>query len=233
MKRPRIGIPPYFNYETGEEYMPEGYLRAADCLNGNLVTLHYDMPLGHLPALVKTLDGIILSGGVDVDPRLYGQEPSPRCGRIDSHRDRMEQALLSEALGTRIPILAICRGMQFLNVILGGTLYQDIPTVFPGANHSQKNGRHSLSHEVTLTPGSLLSEIYEGAGRLMTNSFHHQAVDRLGEGLIPEAYAEEGFLEAYHSSGDQWILGVQWHPEVSFKLDAPSRKIFHRFAKEL
>ncbi|MBQ9252556.1 MAG: gamma-glutamyl-gamma-aminobutyrate hydrolase family protein [Clostridia bacterium] len=233
MKRPRIGIPPYFNYQIGEEYMPEGYLRAADCLNADLVTLHYDIPLGHMPALVKTLDGLILSGGVDVDPRRYGQEPTPQCGRINPDRDNMEFALIQEALSCQLPILAICRGMQILNVVLGGTLHQDIPTDFPSAAHEQQNGRHSLSHEVNLVPGGRLAEIYEGQEKLLTNSFHHQAVDRLAEGLIPEAYAQEGFIEAYRGPGSQWILGVQWHPEVSFKVDPPSRRIFTRFSREL
>ena len=233
MSRPRIGIPPYFSYDRGEEYMPEGYLRAVDYLNADLVTLHYDTPLSHLPALVKTLDGLILSGGVDVDPRLYGQEPTPRCGPLDPVRDRMEMALLREVLGSRLPILAICRGMQILNVALGGTLVQDIPTRFPGADHEQKNGRHSLSHDVRLLPGGTLARIYGGAETLMTNSFHHQAVDRLAEGLLPEALAAEGFPEAYRGAGGQWILGVQWHPEVSFKVEANSRRIIASFLQAL
>ena len=233
MSRPRIGIPPYFSYDRGEEYMPEGYLRAVDCLNADLVTLHYDTPLSNLPALVKTLDGLILSGGVDVDPRLYGQEPTPRCGPLDPVRDRMEMALLREVLGSRLPILAICRGMQILNVALGGTLVQDIPTRFPGADHDQKNGRHSLSHSVRLLPGGMLARIYGGAETLMTNSFHHQAVDQLAKGLLPEALAAEGFPEAYRGAGGQWILGVQWHPEVSFKVEANSRRIFASFLQAL
>ena len=233
MKRPRIGIPPYYNYEDRTEYMPEGYLRAAECLNAELVTLHYDIPEGHLPPLVKTLDGLILSGGVDVEPRLYGQEPIPQCGRINPVRDRLEYILLQEALGTRLPILAICRGIQVLNVFMGGTLYQDIPTAFPGSCHQQTSGRQTLSHEVRLAEGGMLSGLYGGAEKLLTNSFHHQAVDRLADGLRPEAWAQEGFIEACSGAGSQWILAVQWHPEVSLMTDLPSRRIFSLYARAL
>ena len=233
MAKPRIGITPYFDYEKNEEYMPEGYIRAAELLNGELVTLHYDTPAPSFPSLVRSLDGIILSGGVDVNPRLYGQDPLPGLGRVDPDRDRMEMALLGEALGSDLPILAICRGMQVLNVALGGTLVQDIPTRFPGADHRQKNGRQSLSHDVSLVPGGILCALYGGAEKLRTNSFHHQAVDRPGRGLIPEAWAAEGFPEAYRAGGPQWMLGVQWHPEVSLKADESSRRIFTLFLQAL
>lgn len=229
MAGPRIGIPPYYNYESNEEYMPEGYLRAVELLNGELVVLHYDTSPASVPSLVRSLDGLILSGGVDVDPRLYGQEPEPGLGRVNPVRDRLEMALLGEALGSDLPILAICRGIQVLNVALGGTLIQDIPSRFPGSVHQQQSGRQTLSHDVTLAPGGILSGIYGGADKLRTNSFHHQAVDRPGRGVIPEAYAAEGFTEALSVSGPQWILGVQWHPEVSLCVDEASRLIFTRF----
>ncbi len=233
MKKPRIGIPPYYNYDSGEEYMPEGYLRAVDYLEAELVTMHYDLPEDRLPSLAGSLDGVILSGGVDVDPRFYGQEPIPQCGRINPVRDRMESILLRETLGTRKPILAICRGIQVLNVMMGGSLYQDIPTAFPGSCHQQEGGRHELSHEVRLVPGGLLSAAYDGADTLLTNSFHHQAIDRMAEGLTTEARAAEGFAEACRGTGDQWILGVQWHPEVSLQVDPPSVKIFELYARAL
>ena len=233
MNKPRIGIPPYFNYDSGEEYMPEGYLRAAECVRGELVTIHYDTPLEEIPALARSLDGLILSGGVDVDPHCYGQEPSPLCGRINPVRDRLELVLLKEVLGSSLPILAICRGIQILNVAMGGTLIQDIPSAFPGAVHEQRNGRLSMSHRVRLAPGGFLSGLCGGADSLLTNSFHHQAVDRLAEGLRPEAWAEEGFLEACRGEGAQWILGVQWHPEITQKTDPASLEIFKAFGRAI
>lgn len=233
MKKPRIGIPPYFNYDSGEEYMPEGYLRAVECVHGELVTIHYDTPPEDIPALAGSLDGLILSGGVDVDPRCYGQEPSPRCGRINPIRDRLELTLLQNVLGTSLPILAICRGIQILNVAMGGTLIQDIPSAFPGAVHEQQNGRLAMSHRVRLVPGGFLSGLFSGADTLLTNSFHHQAVDSLAEGLLPEAYAEEGFLEACRGKGPQWILGVQWHPEITQKTDPASLEIFNAFGRAI
>ena len=229
MQKPRIGISPYFNYTTLEEYMPEGYIRAAEYLNSEMVVLHYDLTPAELNGIVAGLDGIIFSGGADVHPQLYHREVEPECGRTDPARDAMEKAAFELASARNLPMLGICRGLQLINALLGGTLVQDIPTAYPGAQHEQQGARHDMCHEVTLIPGTPLGELFEGQEKLMTNSFHHQCVKELAPGLVVNAVAAEGFPEAFTAMNGRPILCVQWHPEVSFKGDEASRKVFDLF----
>ena len=163
--------------------------------------------------VVSRIDGLMLVGGLDVDPANYGEavlndtvDPSPQ-------RDALELALLQSALSRRVPILAICRGHQLLNVARGGTLWQDLPTQRPdGLGHSQRGDPHSAGHEIKIASGSLLHRIV-GSERLDTNSFHHQAVRRLGQNLRPTAKTSDGLVEALEDPTHRFVLGVQWHPE--------------------
>ena len=130
-----------------------------------------------------------------------------------------------------MPILAICRGMQLANVVMGGSLYQDLPSAFPGSAHEQAAPRQALSHDVRLVPGTPLAGLFPGQETLLTNSFHHQAIRRLAPGLTVNAWADEGFPEAVTGEGPGFLLGVQWHPEVSFRTDASSRRVVAYFAE--
>ncbi len=226
MTKPVIGVVPYYSESSGGEYMPGGYIRCVEHLGGEMRVLHYDTPAEDLKGIAEQLDGLIFSGGVDVDPKYYGQEKEPGCGSINPVRDELELRLFELAAGRRIPILGICRGIQLINVAMGGTLIQDIPSRYPGSQHQQEAKRLEMWHEVALAAGTPLSELYAGQERLLTNSFHHQAIDRTAPGLAVNAWAEEGFPEAVSGTGNQPILGVQWHPEVSCQTDANSRKIF-------
>jgi putative glutamine amidotransferase len=186
-----------------------------------------------VPAILDMVQGLVLTGGEDVDPRYFGEPRHPATGAANDLRDRGELALTREAAARRMPILAICRGVQVLNVALGGTLVQDIPTqVQSGINHDAESTRSTRVHEVTINQGSQLAEIV-GADRISTNSFHHQSVDRLADGLTTVARSPDGVVEAVECSArGWWAVGVQWHPEeLTGTPEDWDRKLFAAFAK--
>lgn len=168
-----------------------------------------------LRVAVERLDGLVLTGGEDLDPWVYGQMPSPRLGRVDPARDEFELALADLAFQAGLPVLAICRGMQLVNVLLGGTLHQDVGSGRePAIDHAGPHGpRWYRVHDVLLQAGSALHELF-GADRIRTNSFHHQAVDRPGRGLRVVAHAPDGVIEGLALDQGEDFLGVQWHPEM-------------------
>jgi putative glutamine amidotransferase len=164
---------------------------------------------------VDVFDGLVLQGGADVSPSSYGQQPIDPRWQGDPVRDRYELALIREFLVQRKPVIGICRGCQLLNVAFGGTLYQDIATQVPHAKaHVDNDLYDDLYHEVTLVPGSALDALYPAERTLRVTSIHHQAVDRLGEGLQVEARSsEDGIIEAVKWAGPSYARGLQWHPE--------------------
>jgi gamma-glutamyl-gamma-aminobutyrate hydrolase PuuD len=160
--------------------------------------------------LVSQLDGIVLPGGGDVVPELYGAEPAAESGGVDIERDRAEIALLAAATAAGLPILAVCRGIQLLNVARGGTLIQHLPAV-TSEPHLVVERRSELVHNVHIDPDSELRKIV-GVDDLGVNTLHHQAVDRVGDGLRAVAWAEDGIIEGLEDR-DRRIVAVQWHPE--------------------
>ena len=156
--------------------------------------------------IVQRLDGIVLPGGTDVDPALYGAEPTPDLMDPEPARDAQELALLDAAAAAGVPLLAICRGLQVVNVWRGGTLHQHVPE---HGLFEEPPGK--LQHEVTFTPGSVLAGVYGTS--VMVNSLHHQTVDRLGEGLAVTAEAPDGTIEGLECR-DAPVVAVQWHPEL-------------------
>ncbi|HEV2672841.1 MAG TPA: gamma-glutamyl-gamma-aminobutyrate hydrolase family protein [Gemmatimonadales bacterium] len=175
-------------------------------------------------ALIGGVRGLVLTGGEDVAPDRYGASPHPRLGAVDPARDAAEVALIDAARQRRLPILAICRGIQILNVALGGTLYQDLDSERPGpVPHSDETGRHAVRVEA----GSLLARTL-GARAATVNSRHHQAIRDLAPGLKAVAWAEDGVIEGAESKDSQapWIVAVQWHPE-----DLTERALFDGFAR--
>ena len=161
---------------------------------------------------VTDCDGLLIPGGDDVDPKLYGQIKSEKCGKQNPLRDRLDPALLQAFLPTGKPILGICRGMQMLNVHLGGTLHQDIKDQ-QQLCHQEAARKAKPVHDVLIAEGTHLHSILE-LDRLNVNSLHHQAVDRLGDGLIISAKSEDSFAEAIELIGHPFCLAVQWHPEM-------------------
>jgi len=161
-----------------------------------------------------SLDGLILSGGGDVCPYLYGEETTRGVTRMDSDRDRWELALFAATRKRGIPILAICRGCQVVNVALGGTLWQDIPSQVPSANgHSFDMPMDELSHYVDLVPGTRLHRMFTQQ-KILTNSFHHQSIKDLAPGLVIAARSSDGIIEAVESTApERFLVAVQFHPE--------------------
>ena len=181
--------------------------------------------------LVDGLDGFLLTGGHDINPAFYGEEPLKACGVLCEERDRMEAILLEEALKAGKPVFGICRGIQFLNVYLGGTLYQDLPSLRPGGlEHHMEPPYDVPVHEVTIETDSPLNDIL-GQETLPVNSYHHQAVKTLAPGLKAMAYAADGLVEAVYMPDRSFVMAVQWHPELSCQVDANSRKLFQAFVE--
>ncbi len=200
------------------------YVRALE--NVGLVPLAVPTMLApdHAAAALTGVRGLVLTGGEDVAPERYGAVPHPRLGAIDPSRDAAEVALIGAARQRRLPILAICRGIQILNVALGGTLYQDLESERPGpVPHSDETARH----EVRVAAGSLLERTL-GVRSATVNSRHHQAIRDLAPTLKAVAWAEDGVIEAAEldSARDPWIVAVQWHPE-----DLTERALFEGFAR--
>jgi putative glutamine amidotransferase len=194
------------------------YLRGVEQAGGLPVVIP---PLDEaaIEPLLDRLDGILLSGGPDIDPELYGAEPHPELGPIEPELDRFELAVARRADAREIPILAICRGTQAVNVVRGGGLHQHLPELSQQIAHRQRTPGDRTSHAIEVEPGTKLAEALgadalEVANRLDVNSFHHQAIDRLGEGLAVSARAPDGTVEAVEDPGRPFLIGVQWHAET-------------------
>lgn len=177
----------------------------------------------HIPALLEC-DGLLMPGGVDIEPDRYGQVRSEKCGKSDLLRDEAEWQILQAYLPTQKPVLCICRGVQMLNVFHGGTLHQDIP------GHSDFKSRGTGCHEVNLIPGTKLQKILQ-TSHLTVNSLHHQAADRIGSGLIAAAVSADGITEALELENHPFCIGVQWHPEHLSHRFSAHQKIFDAFIK--
>jgi gamma-glutamyl-gamma-aminobutyrate hydrolase PuuD len=183
---------------------------------------------------VEALDGILLTGGDDMDPAHYGEDPHPALEPVDPDRDAFELAVFHVAREKQLPILAICRGFQLANVALGGTLWQDLPSQQPGAvEHRQTGARGDRTHVVELTAESRLARAV-GRSSLEVNSFHHQGIRRLAPGLHVTGRSPDGLIEGVESQVDRpWLLAVQWHPE-EFHDDprAPDAGLFQALVHE-
>jgi putative glutamine amidotransferase len=175
-------------------------------------------------ARLERVDGLLLSGGPDVDPARYGQERHPETYGVSAVRDDFEVALALAAIELGLPTLAICRGIQVLNVALGGTLVQHLPDV---TDQVHRPGTH---HAVTVTPGSRIHAAL-GVDRAVGLSWHHQAIDRLADGLVVTGRADDGTIEAVELEGDAWIVGVQWHPEDTAAEDVLQQRVFDAFVE--
>lgn len=175
---------------------------------------------------VQLIDGLMLPGGPDVDPTFYGEEPHPKIGMTLYQKDRFEIALIKAALAADKPIFGICRGIQIMNVAMGGTLYQDLESQYPELKiqHPQATLGQFATHHVELTAGSKLAKLY-GRSTIKVNSRHHQAVKAVGEGLKVTAVAPDGVVEGMESTDTDLFLGVQWHPENMWQQEDPQQLV--------
>jgi putative glutamine amidotransferase len=230
MVTPLIGITTSVTVDKVPEraYVNGTYIRAVQAAGGIpiLLTPHFTPQVQ--AALWQRLDGLLLTGGGDIEPARFGQARHPAVDDVSPARDELEIGLTRRALDDDVPLFAICRGIQVLNVALGGTLVQDIPAEVPGAlAHSQKAPRHEPTHPVkVMGEGTRLGRVL-GALELDVNSMHHQAIQRLGEGLREVAWAPDGVIEGVEMPGDdRFVLGVQWHPEELVGHDPAARNLF-------
>ncbi|MGW1196985.1 gamma-glutamyl-gamma-aminobutyrate hydrolase family protein [Streptomyces sp. NPDC002536] len=216
--QPLIGVTTYLcrarwgvAWDLPAALLPDAYPQYVRRGGGLVAMLPPDDPAAAAP-LLRRLDGLVLAGGEDLDPALYGERPHARAGAPVPERDRWELALLEAALEQGVPVLGICRGMQLMNVHAGGTLCQHLPDEVGHEGHNPVVGAFR-DHAVTVVPGTRTASLVE-PGAVAVATHHHQGVARLGEGLVASAFAEDGTVEAVEFAGTTFAVGVQWHPEV-------------------
>ncbi|MDQ7793499.1 MAG: gamma-glutamyl-gamma-aminobutyrate hydrolase family protein [bacterium] len=221
-----IGITTGLEADKGGSLLPRGYSDGVAQAGGNPLLLPVlDDPEVLLEAL-ECLQGLILSGGPDLDPLFYGEEPLPGLGEVQPERDRVELALARRALAADLPVLGICRGCQVLAVAGGGDLFQDLGRQRAGVlKHYQKAPRWYPTHAATVEPASRLAALLKVEG-LRVNSFHHQAVRRIPDGFAASAWAPDGVIEALESGSHRLALGVQWHPENLWHREPAAMRLF-------
>ena len=231
LKRPRIGIPMRIEYPTDRFYLSRHYSEAVEAAGGAPVHISLIPHTEYIDAVVDGLDGILLPGSdSDVDPLRYGQQPHPALGEVHKIKDETDLLLIDAAERKQLPLLAICFGMQVLNVSRGGTLVQDIRAQLPEAlKHEQGAPRDRPSHSVKVGAGSRLNEIIKTED-LLVNSHHHQAIEMLGADLVETAWSPDGVIEAFEDPRpDRFVVAVQWHPELGWQSDRFSQRLFNSF----
>lgn len=221
-------------YDPGHfmDFCFDEYSRAILETGGAPVLIPVAQKDASLLSVLDRLEGLVLSGGPDVNPKYYAEEPLKALGPVDEELDRMELEITRKALKMDLPLFAICRGIQVLNVAMGGSLVQDVSSqVENSLNHVQQAGKDVNTHTIEIEPGMTLTSILKRRN-LWVNSHHHQAVKSPAQGLVVSARAPDGVIEAVEFPGKSFVLGVQWHPEGSFSTDAFSKKLFRAFVQE-
>jgi len=231
MEIPVIGVIPLWDEKKDSVWMLPGYMQGLEEAGALPLILPLTVSEIVLKQAIVFFDGFLFTGGQDLDPKLYGHEKTARCKEICEARDQMEAYLFREAvLNQNKPALGICRGIQLFNALLGGTLYQDIPVELPGAkNHANRPPYDAPAHSVHIIQKSPLYEL-TGKDNIEVNSYHHQGINKIAEGLEIMAVADDGLIEAVYMPDRPYVWAVQWHPEFSLK-DETSKKLFSSFVK--
>ncbi|MEO6334756.1 MAG: gamma-glutamyl-gamma-aminobutyrate hydrolase family protein [Pyrinomonadaceae bacterium] len=236
--RPKIGLTMRLEIETRRFYLGRDYSEAVEAAGGMPVHIPLIPDREFVADVVGGLDGILLPGcDSDVDPAFYGEDPHPKLGRVVPEKDETDFLVLAEVGRLNIPLLAICYGIQVLNVSRGGSLIQDIEAQVENCmKHQQGQPLARHSHAITVAAESLLSQLVDGAnidGIVKVNSHHHQAIRETGNDLRAIAWANDGVIEGIQDvRDDRFVLGVQWHPELAWKTDSLSRAIFEVFVSK-
>jgi len=231
-RKPVIGITMRLELETDRFYLGRDYSEALEALGAIPYHISLIPKNDYLAEIVKNVDGILLPGSdTDVDPLIFGEEPRPNLKKIIPEKESTDLMVLAEAEKLNKSVLGICFGMQVLNVSRGGTLLQDIETDIENCvKHEQGKPLARNSHSIEIEPESLLSRLITNEDNVRVNSHHHQAVGKVGKNLRSTAWAKDGVIECIEDTrNDRFVLGVQWHPELSWKTDALSRNIFESF----
>ena len=229
-----VGISTSGSAKSGNYHISAQYSGSIVAAGGTPVLLAPLADKDTISALVDKCDGIMLSGGVDVSPALYGEEKLESCGDPSEERDSFELELVRTALEKNKPILCICRGVQLLNVAMGGSLWQDIPSQLPNSICHRSSEEPPAEHNVILTAPKITEKIEFNSVTFAVNSYHHQAIKALGKGLEIFAEAEgDGMIEGIYAPDKKFVVGVQWHPELWAEKDNNAMAIFTAFVKSL
>ena len=230
--RPVIGLIPLFYDEKDSYWMLPGYMKALEKCGALPIMLPLTTDEAELDEAYGLCDGILFTGGHDVSPSVYGEDKKSTCGATCNLRDKMESYLLEKCISDEKPLLGICRGIQFINAYLGGTLYQDLPSEYSSkVEHHMTPPYDRAAHKVEILEGTQLSDIL-GAGIHEVNSYHHQAVKELSPKLEKLAVSEDGLIEAIAVKNHRFAIGVQWHPEFSYKNNEESVTLVKAFINE-
>ena len=233
-QRPRIGITMRIEHATNRFYLGRDYSEAVEAAGGAPIHISLIPNSDYIDSVVEGLDGILLPGSdTDVDPLRYGQQPHPELGTVQTIKDQTDLLVIEAVERRRIPLFAICFGMQILNVSRGGTLIQDIRSQVPDAiKHEQGIPRERPSHRIKLLEDTRLANI-AGALDAAVNSHHHQAIESVGADLVATAWTTDGVIEAMEDPRpDRFVVAVQWHPELGWHTDGFSQRLFQTFVKE-
>ena len=229
-KKPIIGMAPLVDSGAGMTTMLNTYTESILAAGGIPLILPLSEETENLEQMLEVCDGFVFTGGPDVDTAVYGEEKMD-CTSLCKERDGFEMKFLPLVLESDKPVLAICRGMQLLNVALGGSLYQDIPTQLPSeTEHRMGTVSDQVIHEVEIVEGTPLMEI-AGEKKIPVNSYHHQCVRKLGSGLEVMAYSPDGIIEGIYLPEKRFVVAVQWHPERIFHRYGEERKLFEAFIR--
>jgi len=231
--KPIIGVMPLWDDEKDSIWMLPGYLDGITEAGGLPVILPFTDKTDEIKQLADICDGFLFTGGHDVSTKFYGEAPIGDMIKSCLKRDKMEKVFLQIAIDSDKPILGICRGIQFINVALGGSLYQDIPLQYPTkTEHRQKAPYDVPVHTVNIIEKTPLFNLLNTT-KLQVNSLHHQAIKQLSPELKEMAISEDGLIEAIYMPGHKFLWAVQWHPEYSYKTDSNSKAIFSEFVKSM
>lgn len=229
--KPIIGIVPAINQVKGQYYLHEDNVKAVEQAGGIPILLPYVMNIKNIKQLLNKIDGLYLTGGDDIDPTLFAEEPHPNLGMITRIRDEVEIKMIKQILQSNKPLLAVCRGSQILNIALGGNMYQDIYSQIetPLLQHSQQAINSHASHYINVEKNSLLYKLVDKT-TLKVNSRHHQANRKIARYLRVSGRANDGIIEAIESTVHRFVLGLQWHPEnMAVAGDENAQKIYQGF----
>ena len=229
MRKPLIGVMPLFDTARKSMWMLPNYMQGIQAAGGLPMILPFTEDKMEILRMTQMFDGFLLTGGHDVAPSLYGEAKLSCCGDVSVERDRLEQLLLQYALAEDKPVFGICRGIQLMNVVLGGTLYQDLPTqAGTKITHSQSSNYAEPVHNVAVFKDTPLRSILQQE-ELAVDSLHHQGIKDLAPQLRCAAVAEDGLIEAAYMPEKKFALAVQWHPEYMYQTDRGAKQLFQAF----
>lgn len=232
MNKPIIGVIPLVDEQRESFWMLPGYMNGIMEAGGLPIILPLTDDIVQIRQIATLCNAFLLTGGHDVSPSLYGEDALPECETCNPERDAMERFLLNEAIQRDMPVFGICRGIQLINVVLGGTLYQDLPTQYPSPiEHHMTAPYNRAVHKVSVIQDTPLYSILK-TPEIGVNSYHHQAIKDLSPRLKPMAVADDGLIEGVYMPDKRFICAVQWHPEFSYQVDTNSKILFKAFVFE-